>query len=262
MYQRLVGSLREEKIMNSRERFLDELEQELSNISKTEREEALQYYREYFEDANMSDEEVIKQLGSVESVAKSIRDNLMDRDEDFYHSDQNDTIWSKYTSKIDEGFRTIDETAEDTIDDAIKKTIENVGNAGNPGNAGMDSGTKILLIVLCVIFSPVLLGVAGSLIGVVVSLFASFFAFLVAIAACAIAFGVAAIACLCVAITQFMAEPLLAVLLLGACMFFTGLCFLFTLATLKIVTFVIPGLAKGIAGVVKSLFQKKKKELV
>ena len=59
--------------MNSRERFLDELEQELSNISKTERDEALQYYREYFEDANMSDEEVIRQLGSVTSVADSIR---------------------------------------------------------------------------------------------------------------------------------------------------------------------------------------------
>lgn len=241
--------------MNSRKQFLDELEQELSNISKTEREEALQYYREYFEDANMPDEEVIRQLGSVESVAKSIRDNLMDREDSYYQDNKDENLWSKYTSKVDEGYRKVEETITDQRVDTINDT------ANTAGTGQSDSSITILLVVLAIIFSPVLLGVAGSLIGVVISLVATFFAFVVAIGACAIAFAVAAIACLGVAITHFMADPLMGTLCLGACMFFTGLCFLFTLSTLKIVTFVIPGLAKGIGSLAKSLFQKKKKEL-
>lgn len=242
MYQRLVESLREEKIMNSRERFLDELEQELSNISKTERDEALQYYREYFEDANMSDEEVIRQLGSVTSVADSIRENLLDRDDSFYQSDKEEDLGTKYTSKMDEGYRTLEETVT------------------SAGKTETDT-SKIVLIVLAVLFSPFLLGIAGSVLGFVISLIATVFAFVISIAACAIAFAVAAVTTLLVAITHFMADPLLAVLLLGACMFFTGLCFLFTLATIKLFTFVIPGLVKGIGNLGKSIFKKPKKEM-
>ena len=52
----------------SRWKFMRQLEELLSDISPNEREEALQYYNDYFNDAGMENEqEVIKALGWPES---------------------------------------------------------------------------------------------------------------------------------------------------------------------------------------------------
>ena len=59
------------------DRFLKELEYLLSDISAEEREEALEYYRCYFEDAGMENEaSVIEELGSPEKVAYTIKEGL------------------------------------------------------------------------------------------------------------------------------------------------------------------------------------------
>ena len=63
----------------SRWEFMRQLEKLLSDISPNEREEALQYYNDYFNDAGMENEqEVIKALGSPEQVAKIVKDGLGD----------------------------------------------------------------------------------------------------------------------------------------------------------------------------------------
>ena len=55
----------------NKEQFLKELEDLLQDIDATEREEALNYYRDYFEDAGSEHEqEVIDELGTPEKVAK------------------------------------------------------------------------------------------------------------------------------------------------------------------------------------------------
>lgn len=61
----------------SRWKFMRQLEELLSDISPNEREEALQYYNDYFNDAGRENEqEVIKALGSPEQVAGIVRDGL------------------------------------------------------------------------------------------------------------------------------------------------------------------------------------------
>lgn len=56
--------------------FLNELEKELQDISVEERESALEYYSEYFDDAGKENEEaVLKELHSPQSVAAQIRAN-------------------------------------------------------------------------------------------------------------------------------------------------------------------------------------------
>lgn len=63
--------------MMSRIEFLEKLESLLSDIPSDEREEALQYYMNYFEDAGEeNEEEVIKELGSPEQVAAIIKADL------------------------------------------------------------------------------------------------------------------------------------------------------------------------------------------
>ena len=58
----------------SRTEYMRELEALLHGISKEEREEALQYYNDYFDDAgNENEEKVIEELGSPAKLADTIR---------------------------------------------------------------------------------------------------------------------------------------------------------------------------------------------
>ena len=240
MYQRLVESLREEKIMNSKERFLYELEQELSNISETEREEALQYYREYFEDANMPDEDVIMQLGSAVLVANSIREELADKEVTISKEKSYNEHGSAYTkSESDDG-------------DSVKQNVKDK----------KDTTIIVLLVVLGVIFSPLIIGACTAVLGVLFSVIVTVFAIFIAVAVCAIAFAMAALASLGIAFIRFMGEPLVFALLSGACMFSLGLCFLSTLATMKMATCIIPGFVSGLVKLITTPFRKTKTEIV
>ena len=59
--------------------FMRQLEMLLSDITSSERAEALQYYNDYFNDAGAENErQVIKALGSPAQVAKIVKDGLSD----------------------------------------------------------------------------------------------------------------------------------------------------------------------------------------
>ena len=61
----------------NQEKFLQELEYLLSDISQVEREEAMEYYRCYFEDAGAENEaRVLRELGSPQKVADMIKEGL------------------------------------------------------------------------------------------------------------------------------------------------------------------------------------------
>lgn len=65
------------------EKFLDELKFLLSDLPEEEREEAIDFYRCYFEDAGKANEAaVIAELGSPEKVAYSIREGLKEKEDE------------------------------------------------------------------------------------------------------------------------------------------------------------------------------------
>lgn len=86
----------------NKEQFLKELEDLLQDIDATEREEALNYYRDYFEDAGSEHEqEIIKELESPEKVAQTIKEGLgvenhqdikSDYEENHYNNERNTRI--------------------------------------------------------------------------------------------------------------------------------------------------------------------------
>lgn len=68
--------LREDPQMNRFE-YMRRLEALLSDISPSEKEEALTYYNDYFNDAGQENEQqVIKELGSPEQVAAGVKEGL------------------------------------------------------------------------------------------------------------------------------------------------------------------------------------------
>lgn len=61
----------------SRQEFINELENLLANIPEKDRQEAIQYYQDYFEDAGVENEEqIIHELGTPERVAAIIQEDL------------------------------------------------------------------------------------------------------------------------------------------------------------------------------------------
>ena len=65
------------------EKFLDKLKFLLSDLPEEEREEAIDFYRCYFEDAGEENEEaVIEELGSPERVAYMIREGLKEKEDE------------------------------------------------------------------------------------------------------------------------------------------------------------------------------------
>ena len=61
----------------NRAQFMEQLKKLLSDISEEERQEALEYYESYFDDAGEDQEaEVIRELGSPGKVAAIIKEDL------------------------------------------------------------------------------------------------------------------------------------------------------------------------------------------
>ena len=65
-----------------KEEYLQRLEKLLYNIPAEDREEALQFYRDYLEDAGEAVDEVLTALGTPEELAQSIRKDLYGDNED------------------------------------------------------------------------------------------------------------------------------------------------------------------------------------
>ena len=74
----------------NRKEFIDKLDYLLQDIEDIEREEALQYYEDYFDEAGSENEsQVIKDLGSPERVAAIIKAGLENQfDQDIEYSEK------------------------------------------------------------------------------------------------------------------------------------------------------------------------------
>ena len=86
-----------------RKRFLEKLAYLLQDIEDVERDEALQYYEDYFDEAGVENEtQVINDLGSPERVAAIIKAGLENRfDDDIEFSEKGmDNAYYKEASEI------------------------------------------------------------------------------------------------------------------------------------------------------------------
>ena len=67
-----------------RAQFMQELEKLLADISETERQDALDFYNSYFDDAGAENEaSVLRELGSPEKVAAIIKADLQENSDDY-----------------------------------------------------------------------------------------------------------------------------------------------------------------------------------
>lgn len=168
----------------SRIEFMSELRALLSELSVEERDEALQYYNDYFDDAGTENEaSIIKELGSPKKVAATIKAGLSGRDEE--ESEYSETGYT--------------DTRFDTKETPARKGEKTEGysysgNAEGSGPYHYDSRTegprdskalKIVLIILIILIGapiviPLGIGLLAAGIGLLCAVAATFIAALVA----------------------------------------------------------------------------------
>lgn len=210
----------------NREEYMKRLAYALSDVPQSEREEALQYYNGYFDDAGVENEqEVMRSLGSPEQLADSIKTEFFAG-----KNSQEDTSY------------------QDTY----------AGTSGNAENKNKLSGGMIaLIVVLTILASPLLIGLAGVLFGVVVSILAVLFSIGVTILALIIAMVCVIIACIIMVIPLIAISPFSAVIVAGIGVIALGICILLVMACVWLFGAAIPWLIRGTIKLIQRLFSGK-----
>lgn len=225
----------------NRDIFMARLKELLADVSEAEREEALCYYEEYFEDAGKENEEsVIASLGSPEKVAATIKAGLTDGTGE--EGEFSETGYSHgYYKNKDEVI-----ISNPSKQGKFKKGLSNLGTGG-----------WIIILILCIfalpILGPLLVGIASAILGILIAVAAVFFAVLIT----GIAMVIAAAAVLVAGIIAIFATPIVGIALIGAALLIGGLGIVVSALGIWIVSKVLPPLFRGLVNLIKKPFLRK-----
>ena len=138
----------------NRKEFMERLERLLWNISDNEREEALQYYNDYFDDAGKENEsKVIEELGSPDQVARKIKAGCSDSASEYSEQGYEDTR-----------FRTAQEVIpKEEAERAQAGGGNGLGGVNHRRSSEANTWKVIAIILLCILASPIIIPVGAAI---------------------------------------------------------------------------------------------------
>lgn len=221
--------------MNQQE-FMRRLEELLEGISREERKEALDYYRNYFEDAGVENEQkVIRELESPEKLAESIKEGLQENVTAVVEAQQTDS------ESMGE--------SETAGDDSYAATPKEAAKPANDNTALI-----VTLVVVAVVTSPIWIGFIGSICGICIGILAALFGL-------ALGGVVGGFACIGVGITFFVvADVSSGLFVLGISGMLLAVGILSLLLLVLVCGKLIPWMIRGIVSLIGKLFHKERKE--
>lgn len=206
----------------NREQFIAQLARLLQDLPPAERQEAIRYYQEYFDDAGEENEDaVIQELGSPGKVAASIKANLQYGGSTFGANDtdmentgtesqtkdadgwqQNGQTMNRWNQSTQQGWQNADtqgqngqqgtwQNADTQGQSGQQQTWQNSSSTQSPyamqaRKPKRGVGGWALLIIILVFASPVLLGVGGGALSIFIGILATVFALWISFFAVAI----------------------------------------------------------------------------
>ena len=253
--------------MNGRE-FIDQLAKLLSDISPEERQEALEYYEGYFDEAGEEREaEVIRELGSPGKVAAIIKADLRENGGDGgeyterqtfggesgsgnggyraeetapgYRGEETDSGYR--TEKKDSGYRTENRASGYREGDSASSRAER----GYHPRPKRGSGALILILILLVFLSPFITGAAGGVVGFLVALVLLPFTLVIGIGAVVLGLLIAGVCVLAAGIGVCPASPAAGILTVGIGCLLLALALVGLVFTVWLATKALPALLKG-----------------
>ena len=232
--------------------YMRRLEDLLSDISPSEKEEALTYYNDYFNDAGQENEQqVIEELGSPEQVAAGVKEGLglqtYDRVQDSPEGEKNQNQSAQSGTDGNAG-------AQNT--GSQNAFSQNSQIPPQPQQKKSKPAWEIALIVIGLIFaSPLILALICVIFALIISVFSLIFGLLIGFGAAALALYVTAFACALLGLVVLPVNVLVSGALLGSgclCAAAGILCMVLTV----LVAMTVPAACKGTAWLWRKMFRK------
>ncbi len=223
----------------NKESFLRKLRELLAGIPAAEVEEALEYYRDYFEDAGVENEaRVIEELGSPERVAENIRLDL-----GYPAGERKES--TEWTGTYQEN------TYSDPYPNPYPEQPKGGSTYSEPQKEkGHSVGWIILAICTCWLWAPLLIALISVLFGLSVAAFGIIFG----LGAAALGIVIAGIALIGIGIAKMVISPAGGLLLFGIGMLLVGLSLFGIVLVAMICGKAIPALFQGIAWLWRKIF--------
>lgn len=239
----------------NRMEFMAELERLLADMPEEERQAAVQYYADYFADAGEANEaDVIRELGSPEKVAESIK-------ADYYGTQFNEADYERKDYMEKYGQRSADGNIGGQAGPGAGSGRDRSGNgAGSAyGGAGKSrpwtSNTLkiILIIAIAVVLWPVTLGIALAVFGIAAAVVCFFAALVITAVSIMIAGGCTVI----VGLVAVAAVPSAALVAAGIGLLLFVLGMIATVGTVKLCIIVYPAMLRGFVNLCRRPFYGK-----
>lgn len=208
----------------NRDEFMRELEYLLLDIPDEEKADAIEYYRDYLDEAGPeNEEEVIHEFGSPERIAAIIRSdisgNLKDGGE-FTEKGYQDARFKDPNYQMAKRFD-LPETSQYENEYEGDPDTEYAKKGSVPNR---NRTVRIIFwIILIIAASPILLGIGGGVAGLVSGLLGCLLAAVIAVGAVTIAFLAAAVVLVVAGFVSMVVHPLSGILIFGLGILFLGL---------------------------------------
>ena len=269
-----------------RAEFMRRLTALLNDVPPAEREEAIQYYNDYFEDAGEGNEQgVIASLGSPEELAKSIKAGLQDGGS---MGEFTESGFRGYEEQRRNEIMQMQAREESTADSGTAggqtsayggSQGSTYGGPGGPGSTygpagsqdghygqpagntpppkeGLSGGMIALIVILAVLSSPVWVSLLGGLFGGSVGLIAGLFGVFLAFLIVGVVLIVVGIALIITGIVAMFGSPLGGLCLIGTGMVLMAVGLVFMWLMVFVVGTAIPALIRGIVNLCRRIFHK------
>lgn len=235
----------------NRMEFMAELERLLADMPEEERQAAVQYYADYFADAGEANEaDVIRELGSPEKVAESIK-------ADYYGTQFNEADYERKDYMEKYGQRSADGNIGGQAGPGAGSGRDRPGNgAGSAGKSRpwTSNTLKIILIIaIAVVLWPVTLGIALAVFGIAAAVVCFFAALVIAAVSIMIAGGCTVI----VGLVAVAAVPPAALVAAGIGILLFVLGMAATVGTVKLCIIVYPAMLRGFVNLCRRPFYGK-----
>ena len=230
--------------------YMERLEQLLLVLPEEEREEALQYYHDYFEDAGAEkEEEVIRELGTPEEVAAKIRAGFAGESGEYSEQGFEDVRFHKSHEIVAEA-----ERVDGTWEEIPEKDAEFHQNKKQNKNTNI---WKVIAIIVLVVFAaPIMVPIGVALLAVVFALIVTVVAVLFGIGVSGFAILLSGIIVIIAGIAKIILAPATGILAAGIGCILLAIGVLVSWGMVSILVKIVPGLIRTIVNILGTPFRK------
>ena len=269
----------------SRAEFMRRLAELLADVSPAEREEAIQYYNDYFDDAGTENEQsVIVSLGTPEELAKTIKAGLFDggntgeftekgfsgyeqrRSNEILNPNQlnggneqaQNTRSTQFTQNEHFGQQQYNGQQSTQQQWQANNAYTGQTQSGNKKEKQpMSGGTIALIVLLCIVAFPFVLGGGVGALGIIIGILGALFGIVVGFGAAGVALIIAGVCLFVYGVTLLFAAPLGGLCVIGAAMICIAIGLVFIWIVVMLCAALIPAVIKGIVKIFERIFPSR-----